>query len=57
MGQSSGVLFEEVSASRRCPIIEVLLYIYIHTYIYMYVHMYVHAGVVTVLLCETELYW
>ena len=29
MGQSSGVLFKEVSAFQRCPIIEVLLYIYV----------------------------
>ena len=27
MGQSSGVLFKEVSAFQRCPFMEVLLYI------------------------------
>ena len=26
MGQSSGVLFKEVSAFQRCPLIEVFLY-------------------------------
>ena len=30
MGQSSGVLFKEVSVFQRCPFIEVSLYIHSH---------------------------
>ena len=43
MGQSSGVLFKEVSAFRRCPIIPVSLYIhnaciyYFFIYIILYI--------------------
>ena len=32
MGQNNGVLFKEVSAFRKCPLIEVPLYAYLRTY-------------------------
>ena len=37
MGQSSGVLLQEVAAFQRCPLIEVSLYIYTYIYIYIYI--------------------
>ena len=32
MGQSSGVLFKDVAVFRRCPLVEVSLYVYLINY-------------------------
>ena len=53
MGQSSGVLLEEVSAFQRCPLIQASLYIPTYIYVCMYLHMYTHECVVLVCLAVT----